>query len=181
MGYTYGNEISVEVQVLSNASRKYLDFTCGNPSIDHYFHKEALNDNSAVTYLYIDNASDKLIAFATISCSAIFTEAEERLFSTILSAMEVKFLAVDETYQHLPYSDADKSPKLSDLMFDDMILRMQEISQTEIGASKIVLYSVPPAVSFYKRHGFREFGDSMYGDEGYYLDGCKPMYLDLNF
>lgn len=49
-----------------------------------------------------------------------------------------------------------------------------------IGAAKIVLYAVPQAISFYKRHGFKEFGDTMYGDEGYYVEGCKPMYLDLN-
>lgn len=65
-------------------------------------------------------------------------------------------------------------------LFDYMISYMSKISHEVIGAAKIVLYAVPQAVSFYKRHGFKEFGDTMYGDEGYYVEGCKPMYLDLN-
>ena len=61
-----------------------------------------------------------------------------------------------------------------------MLYYMEEISHTQIGASKIVLYAVPKAIRFYKRHGFKDFGDTMYGDEGYYVEGCKPMFFDMN-
>ena len=61
-----------------------------------------------------------------------------------------------------------------------MISYMDDISHRIIWASKIVLYAVPQAISFYERHGFKEFGDTMYGDEGYYVEGCKPMFFDMN-
>lgn len=177
-----GQDIEIEIRVLNEESKKYAEnFRCGNLSIDYYFNNEAVNDSTSVTYLYIDKAEDKLVACVTLACSAIFTaEESEEQFSTILSAMEIKYLATNEEYQHMPYYPEKSRPTLSDLMFDYIISYMSEISQQVIGAAKIVLYAVPQAVSFYKRHGFKEFGDTMYGDEGYYVEGCKPMYLDLN-
>ena len=177
-----GQDIEISIRVLDENTKKYAeDFKCGNENIDYYFNKEAVDDTTSVTYLYIDNATDKLVACITLACSAIFTAEEtEEQFSTILSAMEIKYLATNEEYQHMPYYSNKSRPSLSDLMFDYMISYMSEISHEVIGAAKIVLYAVPQAVSFYKRHGFKEFGDTMYGDEGYYVEGCKPMYLDLN-
>lgn len=178
----YGRDYSVSLQVLTAENSQYVsDFHCGNTSIDLYFQEEAPTDRTSVTYLFVDEEDDSLMACVTISCSAIFTDREsDYQFSTLLSAMEVKYLATAEKYQHIPYSPEDGAPSLSDIMFDYMLSQMEEISHTKIGASKIVLYSVPTAVSFYKRHGFKEFGDTMYGDEGDYLEGCKPMYFDMN-
>ena len=51
---------------------------------------------------------DKLIAFVTIACSAIFTISDHEQYSTVMPSMEVKFLAVDESYQHLPYNAMKK-------------------------------------------------------------------------
>ena len=177
----YGRELNISVQTLDAESEKYIEFSCGNESIDDYLHYEAIGDQSSVTYLYIDVDRDKLIAFVTIACSAIFTISDHEQYSTVMPSMEVKFLAVDESYQHLPYNAMKNSPSLSDMMFDDMIMRMIDISRTIIGASSIVLYSVPQAITFYQRHGFKKFGDNMYGDEGLFIEGCEPMYLDLNF
>lgn len=178
----YGEQYSVSIQILTEENQKYVEgFSCGNPSIDSYFREEAVNDRTSVTYLFLNNDDDQLIACVTIACSAIFTDNEiEKQFSTILSAMEIKYLATNEQYQHIPYTPAQKSPSLSDCLFDYMLYHMEEISHTQIGASKIVLYAVPQAISFYKRHGFKEFGDAMYGDEGYYVEGCQPMFFDMN-
>lgn len=177
-----GQDIEIDIRVLNEESKKYAEnFRCGNSSIDYYFNNEAVKDSTSVKYLYIDKTEDKLVACVTLACSAIFTaEESEEQFSTILSAMEIKYLATNEEYQHMPYYTDKHLPTLSDLMFDYIISYMFKISHQVIGAAKIVLYAVPQAVSFYKRHGFREFGDNMYGDEGYYVEGCKPMYLDLN-
>ena len=174
----YGEQYSVDIQILTKENQKYVEgFSCGNPYIDAYFRMEAVCDRTSVTYLFLDTDDDRLIACVTIACSAIFTDNEnEEQFSTILSAMEVK----DERYQHIPYTATSESPSLSDCLFDYMIAYMDEISHTQIGASKIVLYAVPQAIHFYERHGFKEFGDTMYGDEGYYVEGCKPMFFDMN-
>lgn len=178
----YGEQYSVDIQILTTENQKYVEgFSCGNPSIDNYFRTKAVTDRTSVTYLFLDKDDDQLIACVTLACSAIFSDnEEEKQFSTILSAMEVKYLATDERYQHIPYTASSNSPSLSDCLFDYMIYYMDNISHTKIGASKIVLYAVPQAISFYERHGFKEFGDTMYGDEGYYVEGCKPMFFDMN-
>lgn len=180
----YGEQYSVDIQILTTENQRYVEgFSCGNPSIDNYFRAKAVTDRTSVTYLFLDSDDDQLIACVTLACSAIFSDNEqeqEKQFSTILSAMEVKYLATDERYQHIPYTASSNSPSLSDCLFDYMIYYMDNISHTKIGASKIVLYAVPQAISFYERHGFKEFGETMYGDEGYYVEGCKPMFFDMN-
>ena len=177
----YGEQIPVEMIILSPENRKYTrNFFCNNPSIDNYYRKKAVKDNSSVTYLFVNSNNNSVIACVTIACSAIFTDTDEKnVFSTILSAMEIKYFAVNEIYQHIPYVKGS-SLTLSHYIFSYMLEYMREISHNNIGASKIVLYSVPQAVNFYKRCKFKEFGDTMYGDEGYYVDGCLPMYYDLN-
>ena len=178
----YGQDYSIDVVILSSENKKYVkNFSCGNPTIDDYFKKDSFKDNTSVTYMFIDKDADTIIACVTVACSAIFTDDEGKWqFSTLLSAMEVKYLAVSEEYQHIPYERGTKRPSLSDYMFDYMIDHLWEISHDQIGAAKIVLYSVPQAISFYKRHGFKLFGETMYGDSGYFVEGCEPMYYDLN-
>lgn len=178
----YGQDYSIDIIVLSKDNKHYVEnFSCGNYAIDEYFKKESFTDNTSVTYMFIDKDADQLIACVTVACSAIFTESDaQEQFSTLLSAMEVKYLAVNEDYQHIPYKENTTRPSLSDYMFDYMIDYLWEMSHSQIGAAKIVLYSVPQAVNFYKRHGFKLFGETMYGDTGYYVEGCEPMYYDLN-
>lgn len=177
----YGIQYNIDFKILDKATQKYTEtFNCGNPSIDAYFREGAINDSSSVTYLFIDTDSDELISCVTLSCSAIFTDTDiENTFSTILSAMEIKYFAVDEEYQHIPY-ERNAKLSLSYYIFVFMLNYMMEMSHNKIGASKVVLYAVPTAVNFYKRCKFKEFGSTMYGDEGYYVSECIPMYYDLN-
>lgn len=176
----YGADIPIDIQLLTPQNKRYTDrFFCDYPSIDAYFQEAAPYDPTVVTYLFIDAEEDELIACATISCSAIFNLDDKDRFSTILSAMEIKFFAVDEKYKHLPYTKNAKLT-LSHYILIYMLKMMQDLSHNSVGAAKVVLYSVPEAVRFYKRCDFKEFGDTMFGDKGIFVDGCVPMYFDLN-
>lgn len=177
----YGEQIQIDMQILSLKNQKYTKkFFCGNKAIDKYYRKEAAADSTSVTYLFIDTDHDQVISCMTIACSAIFTDTDKRdTFSTILSAMEIKYFAVDESYKHIPYVKGS-SLSLSHYIFRYMLEYMRDISHNHIGASKVVLYSVPTAINFYRKNDFKEFGNTMYGDEGYFVDGCLPMYYDLN-
>lgn len=180
MGVRYGNNIPIDVKMLTPETRKYTQgFACGNPVIDQYFIETAPTDQAAVTYLFIDSENNLLISCITLACSAIFTANCDEQFSTVLSAMEILYFAVDERYKHIPYIKGS-SLTLSHYILIYMLDQMQEISHTHIGASKVVLYSVPDAVRFYKRCNFKEFGDTMYGDKGTFVSDCVPMYYDLN-
>lgn len=178
----YGIDYSFKVKMLNSRTRKYVKgFHCGNVAIDYYFRNQAAADLTSVTYMFIDADTDLLMTCATIACSAIFTDGDDQPQpSTLLSAMEIKYLATDEHYQHIPYTNRSRTPSLSDVILDYMMTTMYKMSHSKIGASKIVLYSVPRAVAFYSRHGFKSFGDKMYGDKGDFLDGCQPMYFDMN-
>ena len=175
----YGQQIPVRVEVLTEENRQFCrNFYCGNAAIDNYFQCEALDDATAVTYLIIDDDRQKLLAAMTASCSAIFLSKKQQ-FSTLLSAMEVVYFAVDVSYQGLRYRPGD-SRSLSHYLFSYLIEMLRGISRTSVGAAKIVLYSVPEAENFYRRLGFVPFQSAMYGDRGTFVRGCVPMYFDLN-
>lgn len=176
----YGSEISVRIELLKPENKHYAEnFYCDNKAIDNYFRITAPYDETAVTYMFIDTEADSPIACVTLACSAIFTTETEEQFSTIQSAMEILYFAVDESYKHIPYIKG--SPlTLSHYILSYMLDTMREYSHTVIGASKVVLYSVPTAVRFYQRCDFKEFGETMYGDKGYFVTECIPMYFDLN-
>ena len=116
----YGEQIPVEMIILSPENRKYTrNFFCNNPSIDNYYRKKAVKDNSSVTYLFVNSNDNSVIACVTIACSAIFTDTDEKnVFSTILSAMEIKYFAVNEIYQHIPYVKGSslRQPRVESLM-----------------------------------------------------------------
>lgn len=173
----YGADIPIEIQLLNHENQTYTDhFSCNYETVDQYFREIAPYDNTVVTYLFIDTELDTLVACMSIACSAIFVQDS---FSNFISAMEIKFFAVAEQYQHLPYQKNAKLP-LAHYIMMHMLQTMWELSHSSIGASKVVLYSVPEAVGFYKRCSFKEFGDAMIGDQGEFVDGCLPMYFDLN-
>lgn len=179
MRVKYGQNIPVRVELLSKKNQEYCDdFLCGNPAIDDYFRFDALKDSTAVTYLVIDEDRQKLLAAMTVSCSAIFL-AKKQQFSTLLSAMEVAYFAVDVNYQGLAYRPGDPR-SLSHYLFSYFIELLRGISQRNVGAAKIVLYSVPEAENFYSRLGFVPFQSAMFGDKGTFVEGCVPMYFDLN-
>lgn len=175
----YGQQIPVRVEVLTEGNRRLTrNFFCGNPAIDDYFQYEALDDATAVTYLVVDERREKLLAAMSISCSAIFL-AKKLQMSTLMSAIEVVYFAVDVDYQGLRYRPGDER-SLSHYLFSYLIEMMRGISRSSVGAAKIVLYSVPEAANFYHRLGFVPFRSSMYGDRGTFVKGCVPMYFDLN-
>lgn len=175
----YGQQIPVRIEVLRPQNQRLTrDFFCGNPAIDDYFRLEAADDATAVTYLVIDENDEKLLAALTISCSAIFLSKKHQ-FSTLMSAIEVVYFAVDVEYQGLRYRPGDQR-SLSHYLFSYLIEMMRDISREHVGAAKIVLYSVPEAWHFYKRLGFIPFTGGMYGDRGTFVRDCVPMYFDLN-
>ena len=175
----YGQEIPVRIEVLAHANERMTRyFFCGNPAIDEYFRCFAADDATAVTYLVIDENNQKLLAALTIACSAIFLSKKQQ-FSTLMSAIEVVYFAVDVDYQGLRYRPGDDR-SLSHYLFSYLIEMIRGISRDHVGAAKIVLYSVPEAFNFYRRLGFSTFGSTMYGDRGTFVKDCVPMYFDLN-
>ena len=67
----------------------------------------------------------------------------------------------------------------SDYCWNYLLARINEITEQYCGAEHVVLYSVPEAVSFYKRNYFQSFTDLMEMPSNSFVDGCVPMFLNL--
>ena len=62
--------------------------------------------------------------------------------------------AIDERYQHLPYSAEKEDGTFSDYIFRFVISKIYEFTEEICGADKVILYAVPKAKNFYEKNGF---------------------------
>lgn len=154
-----------------------ISFNCGNEYIDEYFKNEALTDNDAVTYCFwADEHKHELVGIASLSCSGIIIKSSESF--NISPAIEVKVFAVHERYQHVKFPDDDAGGKWSDYCWYYLMEVVDGITDV-CGASHVVLYSVPDAVKFYERNGFRKFVTLMTQPSNHEIDGCVAMFINL--
>lgn len=65
--------------------------------------------------------------------------------------------AIDERYQHLPYSAEKEDGTFSDYIFRFVISKIYEFTEEICGADKVILYAVPKAKNFYEKNGFTVF------------------------
>lgn len=178
----YGKDVKIKISLLDQDTASYIaSFDCDNNNINNYYRYNANNDISSVTHLFIDENMNRLVACATLSTSGITIVPD--LFTTdmpttLIPAYEVKYFAVDKAYQHLKYNE-DDSETLSYYIFSYILMYLENIAATQVGATKIVLYSVPKAMHFYERSGFRRLGHNLRGDDGDYVKDCIAMYIDI--
>lgn len=175
----YGNQIQISEPLLITEENAFLTekFDCGNEVINHYLKSEAKKDTQAVSFLITDEKKNAVIGYFALSCSGFIIEF--RGHPTIYPAVEIKMFAVDEAYQHIPYSDDPEDGTLSDIIFNFAISKIYDFTQKYCGADKVILYAVPKAVNFYRKNFFSEFETFMLKSESRFLDGCIPMYMNL--
>lgn len=175
----YGCEIDLTVEALESKHKKYLkEFNCGKESLDKYFKNDALNDVDATTHIFIDKKAKKAIALVSLSCSGIMVNSSNKFY--IYPAVEIKVFALNEEYKHLKYSnEKNDNEKLSDKIFNYIVYKLiDDFTNDYCGACRIVLYSLPEAVSFYKdRHHFKDFTCYMVPNDERYLEGCVPLFF----
>lgn len=168
--------------IYSVATKEDLDgisFNCGSSYIDGYFNGKILEDDDAVPYCFwADERKRELVGIASLSCSGIIIKSANSF--NLTPAIEVKIFAVDEKYQHKVFPDADEEQKhWSDYCWYYLIEIIYDIVERACGADHVVLYSVPDAVSFYKRNHLKEFVPLMTKPSNHLIDGCVPMFLTL--
>lgn len=183
----YGNEIKIRVLVVGNrkdepykefAQKALRDFRCGNEKIDDSIFND-LSDHKTVSYLFVDDETDKVFAYASLACSEYvgLLEDDEPLFveedeeegigsqiinlapsdgttphSEVKSAIEIKFFATDEDYHGLPFREASSFEEtLSMGIFSYIFEEIRWIAENYIGAETVVLNAVPQAINFYKK------------------------------
>ena len=176
----FGKDIPLIFRELNEDTKKYLsEYTCGNMGIDDHFHEKAINDKSTTTFLFIDKEESRAITCVSLSCSRIdYVHSIHGHEST--SAFEIKFFATDEDYQKRPY-DENNTTTLSKSIMNILIVFLKNTCRKYIGATHIVLYSVPKAKNFYLDCGFLEFEEYMEKKEEHFTHDCIPMYMPLDY
>ncbi|NGU31016.1 hypothetical protein G6Z34_13070 [Clostridium perfringens] len=183
----YGKDIKYKGILLDEESYKKYDidnFHCDdeNVNIEEYLKYSALNDyskNIAVTKLIINMENKDVIGFYSLSTTALAFEVSGK--TNQLPSMEIKFFAIDKRYQHMKYDEDEEDVlnNLSNMIFFDILYLIRKLSEEICGVHSIILYSVPKAYNFYKRHGFKDFEEFMIRDQASYIQDCVPMYMKL--
>ena len=133
---------------LSNETVHLLDdFKCGAGEIDRYVKEDALNDcmsGKGVTYLVIDNSSERLVAYYTLSAtSLIYVEdydiTDKSNFNDIkirgIPSIEIKMFAVNNSYQDILLHHEEHGEKLiSDVILGSVIGGIYDIAIKILGA-----------------------------------------------
>lgn len=149
-------------------------FDCGNDVINDYFKHKAIDDDDVTTFGFLNDQN--IVSLVSLCCTGIMLESGNKI--QIIPAVEIKMFATSENYQHGLHPSGDDY-KWSEYCLDKTIAFIINFTENYCGASKIVLYSVPNAVNFYIRSGFKKFEKFMRPSEKRFLDGCVPMYMVL--
>lgn len=174
----YGKDINNEPILLTKDYITLVQkFNCGNEVINNYLKNNAYNDSKATTFIVLDTKLNEIICYYSLNCSGFVIDNGNNF--TIYPAVEIKMFAIDEKYQHMPYSESIEDGNLSDMLFSEVIGFIYSFTDNFCGADKVILYSVPEAESFYIRNGFKRFESFMLQSTSLFLDGCIPMYLNL--
>lgn len=177
------NKIKFSFLKLNPKYLAYLnDFSCGNVEIDNKL-RESLEDSQIVSFLVFDGDPDdtsnnaKLVGVYSLSCSGFIYRFNEKMY--IYPAVEIKYFAIDKRYQDRPFSDDPDDGCISNMILYKVIAQVFDFTENYCGADKIILYSTPNAVEFYKKAGFEDFKEYMLKSSDRFLNGCTPMYLNL--
>lgn len=169
------------MEVVSEESASiFSGFTSGNPEIDKYFQEKAASDSRNVCYAFCNQENGDVIGLAALCCSGI--NLDDAKLVELIPSIKIDYFAVSEKYQDIELSGSDDPEEryfVSDAFLSFLIKEIREITESYLGATHIVLYSVPDAVHFYKRNLFCDFEEFMKPEQYRYLDGCKPMYMAL--
>lgn len=145
-----------------------------------------------IVYNYIDSEKKEIVAFYTLSVSAIpytdrwFIPEEERENPEIqydevecgISAIVINMFAVSEDYQDLFYIYNDIEKPIAAWILDNLIETIRELTNTVFSAKAILLHAVPEAESFYLQCGFDYVLPNMH--TFYTMDSeFQAMYLPL--
>lgn len=173
------DDFSMEVVSCDSASI-FSGFSCGNTTIDSYFREKAVVDANNVCYAYRCTATGDIVGLATLCCSGININSGNLV--KLIPAIKMDYFAISEQYQNIlfPGSQREDHFYISDAFLSNLINEVRSISALYVGATYMILYSVPDAIHLYERNGFERFQEFMKAENERFLEGCTPMYLPLD-
>lgn len=196
--FKYFEEIDIEkIKIESLTKENYYlvkDFCCGNEVFEEFLIKKSLTDYKTRTYIFVYHNEDKkiLLGYFGLSASGIsimndgrqdIEKAKAKKFN--MPAIEITHFALCEQFHHMFWDAEAEVEKEKYYLSDILLLQLLKYIISDVllvvGASFIVLYSVPEAESLYRRSEFVSFEDFMIPDNKRYLDECIPLYLKIEY
>ncbi|MBR6836695.1 MAG: hypothetical protein IKM72_11940 [Oscillospiraceae bacterium] len=177
----YGEDINLSdrVRITEDNKELTLGFDCGNETMNKYLKEKSYEDTKATTFIIKNNDDNTVICYYSLCCSGLVINTNDGNLFSMYPAVEIKMFAVDEKYQHIPYYNEPDTCSLSDMLFYDVIGHINEFTENECAADKIILYAVPKAESFYSRNMFKKFEEYMKPASSWFTDECIPMFMSL--
>lgn len=180
----YGNDYALSFHKVGQKDAELLSkFKCEYPAICHFIQEESIDDNNCVSYIFVDDTDNVIIGFCSICCSGILVSDKDEKgepFTTSIPSVKIEYFAVDEEYRGIKLSeDSDRYETLSKAFMIFIKNHIRIFALNTCGAAHICLYSVPMAINFYKRCGFEPFEEYMIRDGFPFLDGCTPMFCEI--
>ena len=172
----------ITVPLSADLHRLALHFDCGSSKNINAFLKsqKSLDLNYGKTFVLLDEKKTVIVGFYTLTTGLVEQENIK-----IGGSIHIRDFALDNAYRgkiQKVLNDGSEI-KLSDMLLDDCIQRIENIRANHVGFSLITLFSTPEGESLYLRNGFD------YAEEDMYLpkeedDGLtKAMYrpVDIEF
>jgi hypothetical protein len=119
------------------------------------------------TVLFLDQYSDKLVAYCSTKCSSLKTGGNKLL--SLCPSIEIAALCVDDRFRYMGVGHS---------IFNHVIRRVYDIKNLT-GVQLITLFAVPDAVGFYYQLQFRRITKGMKILSTPVHQSCVPMYLPL--
>lgn len=159
-------------------------FSCGNAYFNEFLFYDAMYETSSKIYLIVyDN--DTLLGFFGLSATGITTIRESEHVKETFNrpAIEITYFAINNEFKHMWYNEKAKKDGnkvyLSNIIFSKLVRFIQQDVRDILGFEFIILYSVPEAVKFYRKHEFQNFDEYMIPGNKQYLSNCTPMVFTL--
>lgn len=132
------------------------EFECGEPELNKYFREQARQDTIkklAATFVLIDNATDEIVGFYSLSSSAI--DATEFPPEFRLSKHPIyPVILLGKLASSIRHRDKDgKKQGLGRLLLMDALFRAYE-QTNQIGAIAVILDAKHNSITFYTKYGF---------------------------
>lgn len=135
-------------------------FDCGTSKNINSFlrsHK-SLDLNYGKTYVMTDQCATAIVGFYTLTTGHV----EEGGVKTG-GSIHIRDFALDKAYRGRTLTSATEGApvKLSDILLDDCLRRIEYIRERHVGFSMITLFSTPEGEKLYLRNGFEYADEAM--------------------
>jgi GNAT superfamily N-acetyltransferase len=137
------------------------NFSCGKDLLDNYFWRQANQDvkrKLSVCFVLIDNDTDKIIGYYTLSSNSI---SNDLIPDSLKKKLPKSYLSLPTILLGRMAIDKDSQGKgIGKILLIDSLKRCIDTSES-IGAFAVVVDPIDnEAESFYKKYGFIELPDS---------------------